>query len=96
VLCDISIQLSMAVYDHIHLVDNSSDSCSLWAVVICQLETGEVELKTVSLSFVQMLMQLVSLMVTGEVLLLLEEHFVGVMGFELLVIILFPSTALAN
>lgn len=51
VLCDISIPLSMAAYDYIHSVDNSGNCHSLWAVVVCQLETGEVELKTVSLNY---------------------------------------------
>jgi len=49
VLQDVHMELQLAAFDHVSFVGNSNDCCILWSVLACQLEFGDVELKTASL-----------------------------------------------
>lgn len=49
VLQDVHMELQLSAFDHINFVDNSNDCCILWSVTACQLEFGDIELKTASL-----------------------------------------------
>ena len=49
VLQGIHMELQLCAFDHVSFVDNSNDCCILWSVVACQLEFGDVWLKTASL-----------------------------------------------
>lgn len=49
ILQDLHMELQLSAFDRINFVDNSDDCCILWSVVACQLEFGDVPLKTASL-----------------------------------------------
>jgi len=49
VLQGLHMELQLAAFDHINFIDNSNDCCILWSVLTCQLEFGDVQLKTASL-----------------------------------------------
>ena len=49
VLQDVHMELQLSAFDCINFVDNSNDCCILWSIVACQLEFGNVQLKTASL-----------------------------------------------
>jgi len=57
ILQEIHMELQMAAFDHINFVDNSNDCCILWAVVACQIEYGDVQLKTESLRLTSKLLE---------------------------------------
>ena len=49
VLQDVHMELHLSAFDHVNFVDNSNDCCILWSVIGCQLEFGDLRLKTASL-----------------------------------------------
>lgn len=58
ILQDVHMELHLSAFDHISFVDNSNDCCILWSVVVCQLEFGNVQLKTASLRLTSKLLVL--------------------------------------
>ena len=56
VMQDVHMELQLAAFDRISFVDNSNDCCILWSIIACQLEFGDVQLKTASLGLASKLL----------------------------------------
>jgi len=56
VLQYVHMELTLSAFDQIYFVDNSNDCCILWSVIACQLECGDIRLKTVSLKLASKLL----------------------------------------